>query len=101
MTDTKGQLWGKSLIDIENDQKDFKKAKWQELTPEMLREAGYIHLPGATSTSVSFKVALNFALPSNDNKFHVPTLFVICCHNFDAFTGFRMDSALHSAHPTE
>ena len=67
----------------------------------MLREAGYIHLPGATSTSVSFKVALNFALPSNDNKFHVPTLFVICCHNYASFDGFRMDSALHSAHPYE
>jgi len=71
----------------------------------MKRLAGFVCLPGAQSTSVSWKVALEFALPSKDTQGdHVPTLFVICCQNYVAgagFKGFRMDSALHSAHPYE
>ena len=57
--DKNGQEWGKSL-----DEGDY--AKWRKLTAEMKRKAGYVCLPGATSTSVSFKVALDFALPSKD-----------------------------------
>jgi len=80
------------------------KAKWERLTPEMKRLAGFVCLPGAQSTSVSWKVALEFAMPSKDTQGHVPTLFVICCQNYygtRGFKGFRMDSALHSAHPYE
>ena len=80
------------------------KATWERLTPEMKRLAGFVCLPGAQSTSVSWKVALEFAMPSKDTQGHVPTLFVICCQNYygtRGFKGFRMDSALHSAHPYE
>ena len=94
MTDQQGNEWGKDLCLGE-------KAKWEELTPEKKLLAGFVHLPGAQSTSVSFKVALEFAFPTKDTQGHVPTLFVICCHNFMGFSGFRMDSALHSAHPYE
>ena len=92
-----GIEFGKNLCDG-----DF--ARWQELTPEMKRLAGFVCLPGAQSTSVSWKVALEFAMPSKDTQGHVPTLFVICCQNYAGgrgFKGFRMDSALHSAHPYE
>ena len=51
--------------------------------------------------SVIFKVALEFEFPTKDTQGHVPTFFVVCCHNFINFDGFRMDSALHSAHPYE
>ena len=96
MTDPQGKQWGKDLcLDWDN------KAKWEELTPEKKVLAGFVNLPGAQSTSVSFKVALEFAFPSKDTQGHVPTLFVVCCHNYDSFNGFRMDSALHSAHPYE
>ena len=58
---------------------------------------GYIHLPGATSTSESFKVALDFArAPANESADSLPlhsVLFVICLHNWEGFTGFRMNSA--------
>ena len=59
--------------------------------------SGYIHLPGATSTLESFKVALDFArAPANESADSLPlhsVLFVICLHNFYGFTGFRMNSA--------
>ena len=55
--DQYGKELGKNLLKGDD-------AKWEELTPEMKKLAGFIHLPGATSTSVSFKVALEFALPS-------------------------------------
>ena len=96
-TDQYGKELGKNL-----DLGD--KAKWEELTPEMKRLAGFVCLPGAQSTSVSWKVAMEFAFPSKDTQGHVPTLFVICCQNFvgtRGYKGFRMDSALHSAHPHE
>ena len=57
--DQNGQEWGKNL-------RKGDKAKWEVLTAEMKRKPGYVCLPGATSTSVSFKVALDFALPSKD-----------------------------------
>ena len=57
--DQNGQEWGKSLYHGD-------KATWVELTAERKRLAGFVCLPGATSTSVSFKVALDFALPSKD-----------------------------------
>ena len=92
--DQHGKEWGKNLLGGD-------KAKWEELTVEKKKLAGFVHLPGATSTSVSFKVALEFALPSQQTKYHNSTLFVICCFNMFGFSGFRMDSALHSAHPYE
>ena len=70
--DLNGQEWGKNL-------KLGDKAKWEKLTPEMKRLAGFVCLPGAQSTSVSWKVAMEFAFPSKDTQGHVPTLFVICC----------------------
>ena len=57
--DQNGQEWGKNI-------KGGDDAKWEKLTAEMKRMPGYVCLPGATSTSVSFKVALDFALPSKD-----------------------------------
>lgn len=97
-TDQAGKEWGKDLRKGDD-------AKWVELTPEKKMLAGFVCLPGATSTSVSFKVALEFAMPSQNTNHHVSTLFVICCHNYGlgltGFKGFRMDSALHSAHPYE
>jgi len=96
MTDPQGNQWGKDLCRDENND-----AKWEELTPEKKMLAGFVYLPGAQSTSVSFKVALEFAFPTKDTQGHVPTLFVVCCLNFAGFCGFRMDSALHSAHPYE
>ena len=100
MTDQNGKEWGKCL-------EGGDRAKWRELTPERKRLAGYVCLTGAQSTSVSWKVALEFALPTKDTQGHVPTLYVVCCHNYGEFAGrggfmgFRMDSALHSAHPYE
>ena len=72
--DQSGKEWGKSLLGGDD-------AKWEELTQEKKMLAGFVCLPGATSTSVSFKVALEFAMPSQNANHHVPTLFVICCHN--------------------
>ena len=63
--------------------------------------AGYVCLPGAQSTSVSFKVALEFAFGSGKTEGHIPTMFVIVCQNYRLFSGFRMDSAFYSAHPYE
>ena len=58
---------GKRMYTQEYIQKGEKK-RWDEsignkrnLTAEDRNVAGYIHLPGVTSTSESFKVALNFA----------------------------------------
>ena len=69
--------------------------------------AGFIRLPGTTSTSESYRVALKFAMPTN--KSHSPdicnmssVLFVICLHNYQmSYNGFRMNSALYSAFPFE
>ena len=58
--------------------------------------AGYVCLPGAQSTSVSFKVALEFAFGSEKTEGHIPTLFVIVCQNWERFTGFRMDSVSYT-----
>ena len=93
-TDQNGNEWYKN-VELGND------AYWEELTPELKRMVGFVYLPGAQSTSVSWKVALEFAFPSKDTQGHVPTLFVFCCHNIRGYKGFRMDSALHSAHPYE
>ena len=66
--------------------------------------AGYINLPGTVSTSESFRVALQFARVPKDTKesddLH-SVLFAICIHNYDNYNGFRMNSALFSAHPQE
>ena len=80
--------------------------KWVDLPEGWKEMAGYVCLPGAQSTSVSFKVALEFAFASGKTEGHIPTLFVIVCQNFgynglSGFTGFRMDSAFYSAHPYE
>jgi len=75
------------------------------LTIEDTNLAGYINLPGNTSTSESYRVALQFAKASmgdkNTTEEHHSTLFAICLHNYHSFNGFRMNSALFSAHPDE
>ena len=67
------------------------------LVESYIGKPGYIHLPGATSTSESFKVALDFArAPANESADSLPlhsVLFVICLHNWNGFAGFRMNSA--------
>ena len=77
------------------------KSTWEELPIGWQEMAGYVHVPGALSTSVSFKVAMQFAMPTAETGKLVPTLFLVACHNYYGFSGFRMDSALHSAHPHE
>ena len=88
-----GKRWTKE--DVEKE--DNILAEWDNNKP------GYIHLPGATSTSESFKVALDFArAPTNQLADSLPVhsvLFVICLHNFQLLSGFRMNSAMFSAHP--
>ena len=74
------------------------------LTADDVNMAGYVNLPGSTSTSESFRVALQFAkapLDADERSNLRSTLFVICIHNYGGFNGFRMDSALFSAHPGE
>ena len=67
--------------------------------------AGNVYLPGVTSTSESFKVALNFArLPAGDANSATDlysVLFVICLHNWYGFHGLRMNSSMFSAHAEE
>ena len=65
-----------------------------------------IKLPGVTSTSLSYKVALNFAKFPKDSIDHhdedlSSVLYVICLHNYEKYDGFRMNSALYSAHSEE
>lgn len=70
--------------------------------------AGFVNLPGSTSTSESFKVALQFAKLDDESSgavinssTHYSVLFVICIHNYNGFRGFRMNSSIFSAHPNE
>ena len=110
----KGRRWYNNIRDFDgttmlrnlhfeayNHHKWNGKSTWEAQYEGWGQLAGYVHLPGATSTTVSFRVALQFAMPTEKDKGLVPTLFVIACHNYHLFTGFRMDSALHSAHPHE
>ena len=65
---------------------------------------GYVNLRGTTSTSESYRTALNFARPPKQPTkefIMLSTLKVICIHNYGGFNGFRMNSALFSAHPGE
>merc|ERR1712127_1100629 len=67
-------------------------------------KTGFINLPGVTSTSSSFRVALQFAKPTQDSsksKDLQSVLFAICLQNWSGFNGFRMNSALYGAHPEE
>ena len=75
------------------------------LTAADANVADYVYLPGMTSTSESFKVAMDFAkLPAGQaadaTDLH-SVLFVICLHNYRGFKGFRMNSSMFSAHPEE
>ena len=91
-----GKTW--TTQDVENDSDSA-------FDEDFIDRPGYIYLPGATSTSESFKVALDFArAPSNQSSDSLPlhsVLFVICLHNYEGFAGFRMNSAMFSAHPEE
>ena len=63
-----------------------------------------MHLPGVTSTSLSFRVALEFAKKysnSTKSKDLQSVIFAICLHNWIGFKGFRMNSALFGSHPEE
>ena len=68
---------------------------------ELENLAGYVNLRGVQSTSMSFKIALEFAMPGKPVDGMVPTLFVVCIHNYTGYEGFRLNSAFHSAHPYE
>ena len=66
----------------------------------------YIYLPGVTSTFLSFRSALNSiksAMKTSISKSLnlQSVVFAICLQNFDGFNGFRMNSAMYSAHPEE
>ena len=73
------------------------KKKGSIISESRIDSPGYIHLPGTTLTSESFKVALDFArAPANESADSLPlhsVLFVICLHNWGGFNGFRMNSA--------
>ena len=77
------------------------KSTWVEMRKEFENLAGFVNLRGAQSTSMSFKVALEFAMPGKLVDGMVPTLFVVCIHNWFGYQGFRLSSAFHSAHPYE
>ena len=88
--------------DCDDKKSDHHGDKWLNLP-------AWIHLPGVTSTSQSFRVALQFAKSSTDqaaiDKGNLDDLrsviFAICLHNYNGFHGFRMDSALYGAHTEE
>ena len=66
----------------------------------------FINLPGVTSTSTSYRVALQFSKAASEPttakaKTLQSVVFAICLHNFEGFDGFRMNSALYGAHPEE
>ena len=61
----------------------------------------YIHMQGHTSTSESFRVALEFGRPSAQLKDRVPTLFVIAIQNYRKYPGFRMNKPEFTAYPRE
>ena len=59
-----------------------------------------------TSTSTSYRVALQFAKATAEPttakaKTLQSVVFAICLQNYDGFDGFRMNSALYGAHPEE
>ena len=61
-------------------------------------------MPGSTSISESYRVALEFTkIPkaATNPEMYQQVLFVICLQNYKKFYGFRMNSALYSAHPQE
>ena len=66
----------------------------------------FINLPGVTSTSTSYRVALQFCKAATEpTTAKVKTLqsvvFAICLYNRNGFYGFRMNSAMYGAHPEE
>ena len=61
--------------------------------------AKFIRMQGSTSTSESYKVALNFAQSADSSKNMV--LFVFCLHNWFGMDGFRMNAPQFTAHPDE
>ena len=78
--------------------------KKRKFIPADVDMAGTICMPGMTSTSESFKVAMNFAKQpaGTDNPMNLQSvLFVICLHNYHGFYGLRLNSAMYSAHPEE
>ena len=77
--EVQGQLKGRTNLNAGEDQD---KIKWEDLPEGWQEMAGYVCLPGAQSTSVSFKVALEFAFAPGKTEGHIPTLFVIVCQNY-------------------
>lgn len=80
--------------------RDILTGKFKNETEEGLKnQPHFIHMQGTTSTSESFRIALDFAKTANPNL--QPALFVTVIHNYWGFRGFRMNSELYTAHPEE
>ena len=67
-----------------------------------------VNMPGYTSCSESYRVALQFALNqstfqsgANEAQASIPVLFVIACQNYMNFNGIRLVSHANSAYPAE
>ena len=56
-------------------------------------------LPGNTSTSELFDIAMKFAAVDDDTQ--VPALFVFYVWNFNRYPGFRLNDERYSAFPYE
>ena len=57
-------------------------------------------MSGNSSCTRHLKIALEFAF-KGDNETSVPVLFIICCQNFEAFPGFRLNNYAFTAYPYE
>ena len=87
-------MWFKDLDASE------KEAKRKELYAFYRSLAGLIMMQGNTSTSESFRVALDFAIKTQ-TKGRVMVLFVMLVRNYDGYDGFRLNDIKYSAHPEE
>ena len=84
----------------EYEHKIDKKEKVDEKDKERLMNTPHkICMLGNTSTSESFRIALQFANSDDPNKQIV--LFVTVLANYIRFSGFRMNQPEYSAHPEE
>ena len=59
-----------------------------------------VHLPGNNSCSRSLKVALSFALNSQ-NPDTIPIIFLLACKNFTSPAGMAMNNEAYTAYPSE
>ena len=79
---------------------DHSLERMRKLTDKDKNIAAFMRMQGVTSTSESYKVALNQAR-TEDNSMDL-VLFVFCIQNYwQTFGGFRNNTQLHSAHHNE